>query len=170
MNKLLSAFAALLLVLLLTAGALAEDFVGQLLPDFSVETTDGGTFTLSDALQEKEIVLVNLFATWCPPCRAEFPYLEEASGKYEDRVDVIALTVEPSDSLSVLADFAQGLGLTFPMGCDTDDLAALLRVMYIPTTVIVNRDREILAYEVGAKPSAEAFCTWFDSLLPASEK
>lgn len=73
----------LVLALLCLGGAFAEakgpeDYLGGPMPDFTVSTLDGGTFTLSDALKEKDAVLVNFWATWCGPCAFEFPYLEEA--------------------------------------------------------------------------------------------
>ncbi len=164
MKKTVVALIAVLLVFPLCSAA-AEGFVGQTLPDFTVETLDGGSYTLSEALEQRELVLVNLFATWCPPCRMEFPFLETAWQQYRDRVDVIALSLEPSDTLQVLAGFAQELDLSFPMGRDTGDLGTFLQVMYIPVTVIVDKDRQILSCEVGAQTSAEAFCGWFDELL-----
>ena len=150
MKKTVVALIALLLAFLLCSAA-AEGFVGQTLPDFTVE--------------QRELVLVNLFAAWCPPCRMEFPFLEGAWQQYRDRVGVIALSLEPSDTLQKLAGFAQELDLSFPMGRDTGDLGTFLQVMYIPVTVIVDKDRQILSCEVGAQTSAEAFCRWFDELL-----
>ena len=52
--------------------------VGTVLPDFSAKTADGGVFTLSEALKDHELVLINLWATWCPPCNMEFPFLQKA--------------------------------------------------------------------------------------------
>ena len=66
--------------------------------DFTVETIDGGTFTLSQALQDHELVLVNLWATWCGPCAYEFPFLQTAWEQNQDKVAVIALSVEPDDT------------------------------------------------------------------------
>ena len=90
-----------------------EDYVGKALDDFTVPLTDGTEFILSEALKTHELVLINLWATWCPPCRAEFPFLEEAWGQYKDKVCVVALSVEAKDTMDVISKFAEQYGLTF---------------------------------------------------------
>ena len=70
--------------------------------DFTVETSDGSTFTLSEALKDHDLALINLWATWCPPCEFEFPFLQEAWEKNADKVAVIAVSVEPEDTLEDL--------------------------------------------------------------------
>ncbi|MBQ8161431.1 MAG: redoxin domain-containing protein [Clostridia bacterium] len=147
------------------ASAQAEGYLGRSMPQFSVTTTEGAEMTLDGILTEKDVVLVNFFATWCPPCKMEFPYLEEAYGKYKDRVEVVALSVEPTDTLDILKDYADELGLTFPMGRDTDNLGTLFQVVSIPTTVVVDRYGEIVLVEVGAQPSVDAFERIFDWFL-----
>lgn len=166
MKKILSLTAALLLLFSFCAAQAApEDFIGTALEDFTVATTDGSEFTLSEALEDHELVLVNLWATWCPPCRAEFPYLEEAWKAYQDRVAVIAMTVEANDTMAVISKFAETFGLTFHIARDEANLFGKLGGMYIPTTLIVGADRKILAVEVGGKPSVSAFTEWFDQYL-----
>ena len=109
----------LLLALLLcfcTAAAENTEILGQAVPDFTAEDTEGNTFSLSEALKDHEAVLINIWATWCPPCRQEFPDLNEAYEQYKDRVAFIALSSERNDTLSVIADFRTENGITFPMG------------------------------------------------------
>ena len=77
----------------------AEFPFGQPFEDFTVETIDGGSFTLSEALKDKDLVLINLWATWCGPCRMEFPYMQQAYEQYSDRIAIIALSVEPEDTV-----------------------------------------------------------------------
>ena len=134
----------------------------EYLPDFTVATVDGGTFTLSEALETHELVLVNLFATWCGPCKMEFPYLQEAWEQTQDRVAVVALSVEPTDSLDTLRDFAAEQNLSFPMG--QEDGADLRRFVTegIPTTLVVDRTGKLAAVEVGAKQSTQEFLDLFD--------
>ena len=134
-RKAIAVLSALFLILGLTAGrAAAEsaepDYLNQPLADFTVETIDGGSFTLSEALGEKELVIINLWATWCPPCAMEFPYLQEAFEQYEDRVAVIALSLDPSDTPEMLKAYAEARGLTFPVGSDSGiGLAKYFQVM-----------------------------------------
>ena len=49
---------------------------GEIIPDFTVSLTDGTTATLSDILKEKDLVVLNIFASWCGPCEKEFPDME----------------------------------------------------------------------------------------------
>ena len=167
MKRTLSLAAALLLCLSLAVPACAvpEDHAGEPLDDFTVRTAAGTDFTLSESLKTHELVVVNLWATWCPPCRAEFPFLEQAWEQYADRVDVIALTVEAEDTMDVISKFAEQYGMKFSVGRDEAGLFRKLGGRYIPTTLIVGADRKILAVEIGSKPSAAAFTEWFDRYL-----
>ena len=162
----------LLLLVLVCACPLAhaspEDFEGRVLPDFNVTTLEGETFPLSEALKTHDLALINLWATWCGPCRVEFPYLQQAWEEYSDRVYVIALSVERTDTLSVLRRFAQSYDLGFPMGRDESNLFGYLQGYAIPTTLLVDRDLRVLRVEIGSQPSKEAFTDLFDSLLPAA--
>ncbi len=140
--------------------------VGTVLPDFSVATSDGGSFTLSEALAEHELVLINLWATWCPPCAMEFPFLEEAYQSYQDRVAVLALTVEAEDTPEILREYARSKGLSFPMAQDENyALTATFNVSGIPTSLLVNRERTVIWMETGAKSSAQEFTELFDTYL-----
>ena len=167
MKKLILFLVLILAVTLCLAHALAdpEDYMGQTLPDFSAITLDGSTFTLSECLKTHDLVLINLWATWCGPCRMEFPYLEQAWEQYGGRVYVIALSIEEEDTLSVLESFAVSNDLTFAIGRDDAHLFDMLNGSAIPTTLIVNKDRTVVSVEIGAKLSAEEFTTEFDVLL-----
>ena len=134
----------------------------EYLQDFSVQTIDGETFSLSEALETHEMVLVNLFATWCPPCKMEFPYLQEAWTQEQDRVAVIALSVEPTDSLDVLRTFADDMGLTFAMGRTDGTNLDRFVTEGIPTTIVVDRTGKIAKIEIGAMSSAQQFLDLFD--------
>lgn len=157
---------SLLVFLLLAGSALAEGPLGQPVPDFTVQTIDGGTFTLSEALEQYDAVLINLFATWCGPCRAEFPFMQQAYDEYKDRVGLIALSVEPKDSPEVLRDYAAGLGLTLPMGLDVDlKLSAFTQSPYIPVSILVDRFGNAGFVEARSQTSKEAFTRLFDYFL-----
>ena len=158
---------ALILALCLAAlPACAEGYtLGEPMADFSAETITGETFTLSEALKEKDLVLINLWATWCGPCRMEFPFLQDAWQQYADRIDVIALSVEETDTIKKLQRFAEQNGLTFRIGRDETGIFSRMRGNAIPTTLIVDRDGKIVYVDVGAKVSTDAFTELFDSLL-----
>ena len=106
--------------------------LGDKMDDFTVTTYDGRSLTLSEVLKEKDAVLINFWATWCGPCRQEFPFMEEAYQQYTDKVEIIALSVEPTDTNDVLAAFAAEQGVTqclvvnYPMMLNSDGYTGLL--------------------------------------------
>ena len=158
------------LILALSCGiASAETYGGALgspLADFSVETIDGGEFRLSEALAGRDLVLINLWATWCPPCESEFPFLEEAYELYQDRVAVLALSVEPTDDPETLREYAESHGMTFPVGSDTGvGLAGTFVTEGIPTTLVVDRLGNVAFVECGAQTATEKFTALFDHFL-----
>lgn len=154
-------------VLTLEEGEFRATFVKDLvdvvrIEDFSVVTIDGETFTFSEALADHELVLINLFATWCGPCRMEFPYLQEALSQRSDQVAVIALSIEPTDTDEVLRQFSADLGIELPMAnAEGTDLADFVTIG-IPTTILVDRTGKVAAVEIGAKTETEEFLELFD--------
>ena len=168
--KIIRLFSVFLVFMCLFSAASAEQgpvsHLGETLSDFEVTTISGEVFRLSDVLKEKEAVFINLWATWCPPCRAEFPYLEEAWQQYQDQVSVIALSVEPNDSNEKLLSFAEENGLSFLIGSDTGiGLDAFLGVTGIPTSLIVDRFGHIAWVGVGAQASTSDFTRLFEAFL-----
>ena len=133
----------LVLTIALAAGAAAADeteLLGKTFENFTATDTEGNTFNLSEALDDHEAVLINLWATWCPPCRNEMPYLQQLWENYGDRVAVIALSTEPNDTTETIAAFREEYGITFPMGRDENNaLASRLNAEGIPDTLIVDR-------------------------------
>lgn len=163
---------ALVLALALCLGnvALAEEEttvyqLGDAIQDFTVTTYDGETVTLSEVLKEKEAVLINIWATWCGPCQMEFPYMEEAYEQYKDKVEVIALSCEPTDNAEVLAAFVDERGLTFKVGQETAGLTKAFQVNGIPTSVVVDRFGTICFVESGSMPDTESFTRLFDMFV-----
>lgn len=136
------------------------------LQDFTVKTIDGKDFTLSEALKDHDLVLINLWATWCPPCKMEFPFLQEAWSKNKDCVAVIALSVEPTDTETKLQSYARAVGLTFPIANVGSTGLDSFASSGIPTTVLVDRDGNIASVEIGAKVSAQEFQDLFAQYLP----
>ena len=144
--------------------------VGMLLPDFSVTTAEGETFTLSESLKDHDLVLINLWATWCGYCKMEFPYLEEAYEEYKDRVEVITLSTEYSDTAEVMLEFAKENNLTFLFAQDEKfRMTRCFNIEGVPTSVLVDRNGQVVWTEVGAMPSTQAFRDVFDEYLPKEE-
>lgn len=164
MKKRISVFLALVLVLICVSALAAGS--DMKLKDFTVKTIDGKDFTLSEALKDHDLVLINLWATWCPPCKMEFPFLQEAWSKNKDRVAVIALSVEPADTEAKLQSYARAVGLTFPIASAGSTGLDSFAASGIPTTVLVDREGNVASVEIGAKVSVQEFEDLFAQYLP----
>ncbi len=122
--------------------------VGFLAPDFTLTTTDNDRIKLS-SLRGKPVVL-NFWATWCPPCRAEMPALEELWQRY-DRGDVLVLGIDQGESAVTVERFARGVvGTTFPLLLDTQrEIGAEYGVRALPTTFFIDAQGRIQEIKVG---------------------
>ena len=110
-------------------------------PEFEVETFDGETLRLSD-LQGKVVVL-NFWASWCPPCRWEMPAFERISNEFEDE-GVLFVGLALSDTLRDARGFADSVGVTYPLALDsTGRIAAAYNVRSLPTTFFIDREGQI---------------------------
>ncbi len=129
---------------------------GFLAPDFTLGTLDGKKVTLS-GLRGK-IVIINLWATWCPPCRAEMPALENVYEQYKDsEVIILGLNVTNQDSEKDIPTFVKEFGLTFPILLDRDGSASTLyQLKALPTTYFINRKGIIRTVVIGG-PMTETF-------------
>ncbi len=156
---------AILLCLVPVSHAQTVYQVGSQMMDFTIETHDGKTISLYETLKEKDLVLINIWASWCGPCRNEFPYMEQAYQAYSDRVEIIAVSCEPTDTNASIGEFAKELGLTFPMGKDTANLANLFQAQYIPTSVIVSKTGRVEYIESRSMTSVYEFTGLFDAFL-----
>lgn len=167
----LLALATALLMMLTVLPAAAETAgstyytLGSTMGDFTVTTYDGREVTLSEVLREKDMVLLNIWATWCGPCKMEFPYMQQAYEQYSDRVEIIAVDCEPTDDDAALKAFAEERGLTFPVARDTANLAASFRASSIPTSVVIDRYGKVCLILQGAMTSADAFANIFDAYV-----
>ncbi|MER1993193.1 MAG: TlpA disulfide reductase family protein [Eubacteriales bacterium] len=164
---LILSFTLLLALSVSCAQAKPEDFIGRTVPDFTVKTLSGESFTLSESLKTHDLVVINFWATWCGPCCYEFPFLEKAWEQYSDRVDVLALNVwDERSSDDLLRRFVQEYGLGFSVSRDTMQFLDGMDPEGIPTTLFIDANRCIVHVKAGVSTSTEAFTDLFDSLLP----
>ena len=110
-------------------------------PGFELETFDGGTLSLSDL--EGKVVVLNFWASWCPPCRWEMPFFETMWNEYRDR-DVVFVGVAMSDTLEEAQGFAEESGVTYPIGLDqTGEIVRDYEVFSLPTTFFIDKEGQI---------------------------
>lgn len=134
--------------------------LGDVMYDFSVTTPGGETVTLSELLQEKEMVLLNFWYTTCTYCVQEFPFMEQVYQEYQDKVGIIALN--PLEQDAAVASFQSQYGLSFPMASCPSAWAAAFGVSGYPTSVVVDRYGVICLVEAGGILSRRPFTAMFD--------
>lgn len=129
---------------------------GFLAPDFTLNTLDGSEVTLS-ALRGN-IVVINIWATWCPPCRAETPALQNSYEQYKDLgVIILGVDLTNQDSLSDVKNFVRDFKLTYPILLDVDGkVAGLYQNTALPSTYFVDRQGIIHTVLIGG-PMSETF-------------
>ncbi len=122
--------------------------IGNAAPDFQLQTLDGSTVKLSDYRGKR--VMVNFWATWCPPCRAEMPDLE----KFHQNNDVIILAVnltQTEQSMQEIKDFVHEFELTFPILLDKNiEVANRYAIRPIPTSFMIDSNGIIRNKAFGA--------------------
>ncbi len=138
-----------------TSGRISAPRQGFLSPDFSLQTADGSTVTLSDL--QGQPVLVNFWASWCAPCKAEMPAMQRVYEEYRQQgFTILAVNATNQDSQKAATDFATQYGLTFPILFDVrGEASALYQVRALPTTFFVDREGNIHDMLIGG-PISEA--------------
>ena len=122
--------------------------VGQLAPTFSIATLDGGTFAL--AAHKNKVVLINWFATWCPPCRQEMPHLQKHVWEKFGPQGLVMISVAREEKADVVAPFVKKYGVTWPFGLDPDRTAyAKYAEAYIPRNTVIGPDGTIIFQSEG---------------------
>ena len=167
MKNVLLILLALTLFFAVSASAEEESpLLGKPFPDFTVTDTAGNAFTLSEELKDHEAVLINFWATWCGPCRNEFPEINKVYEEYKDRVAFIALSKEPKDTNEIIASFRQENGLTLPMGRDEDHkLYDYVETKNVPVTVIIDRFGNTGFLQIGSFRTADDLRRTLDTFL-----
>lgn len=168
MKRFLTWALALVLALSLTAfaeGANGYYQKGDKIEDFAAALSDGTEVTLYGLLAEKKAVLINFWASWCQPCRMEFPYMQKAYSQVSDDIGVLALSVEPTDTAETVNALKDELGLiTLPMGVDENGVSARFNLEGgIPYSVLVDRNGVMCFDEVGAITDETKFLRLFEA-------
>ncbi len=124
---------------------------GQMAPDFTLQTLSGETLTLSDLKGKK--VLLNFWATWCPPCKKEMPDLQNYYENYakQENVEIVAVnltyserTINTKESVENVSLFADSYDLTFPIPLmEEDSLSKTYQVITIPSTFMIDTEGRI---------------------------
>jgi cytochrome c biogenesis protein CcmG, thiol:disulfide interchange protein DsbE len=121
--------------------------IGQPMPDLALNDLSGELVRLSDYAGQP--VLINAWATWCPPCRAEMPLLNEYYLQHKDEGFVI-LAVNAGETHSLVDEFISQTGFNFPVLLDPDsESLSRMGVFSFPTSILVGRDGTVKKIHVG---------------------
>jgi len=117
-------------------------------PKLTLTDTQGDIHSLAD--YKRQVVLVNLWATWCPPCKEEMPVLEAYYNKYKDKGFII-IAVNDGDPTPDVLQFVEDYGLTFPIWLDPTYIATeqAFRTINLPSSFIIDRDGTIRLQWIG---------------------
>ena len=125
---------------------------GDTPPDFELETISGDVVKLSD-LKGKKVIL-NFWASWCGPCKAEMPHMEKYYKKYKEsaNVEIVAVNLTSAErrGLKGVNEFIDSYGLTFPIPLDEDgQVSDDYSVLTIPTTFLLGTDGKLSQKIIG---------------------
>ena len=120
--------------------------VGDVAPDFTLQMTDGSTFTLSE--QRGKVVMLQFTAGWCGICRDEMPHIErEIWLPNKDNKDFVLVGIDREEALEDILPFIEGVGTTYPIAMDTNAYVFAqyaLRESGITRNVLIDRDGKIV--------------------------
>lgn len=134
--------------------------VGEMAPDFTVTLFDGKTVTLSEL--KGKVVLLNFWATWCPPCREELKRVQQdVIDRYADE-QFVFLPISRGEERAAVAAFREQQGYTFPMGLDPErKIYDQYASNYIPRNFLIDKEGRVAMATVGYEPAE------FDLLVEA---
>lgn len=137
-----AAIAAAVILYTYFAGGTPATLVGNPAPSFAVKTPSGAPSSLES--YRGSVVVMNLWASWCPPCRAEMPDLERAYLAKRAQ-GVVVLGIDQGESPAVAKAFARSLGITYPILVDEQQqYGRVYRALGLPTTVIVDKQGDVV--------------------------
>ena len=133
--------------------------VGEPSPPLELPSIRGGTLSLEEL--RGNVVLLNIWATWCPPCVKEMPSMQRVYEMHrDDGLEILAVAVDDEPGVrqadgrieGLVSEFVERFGLTFPVVVDpTGDTERAFDTEYLPTTVLIDRQGRIRATEVGGR-------------------
>lgn len=138
-------------------GAAAPSGSGTVAPDFTARDVDGKTFRLSDHLG-KSVILLDFWATFCEPCKAEFPHLGALYVQKKDKgLLVIGVAMDGPESAAEVPAFVKRHDVNFPVVLDDDSRIASLYdpKKSMPLSVLIGRDGRVVVVREGYNPGDE---------------
>ncbi len=141
--------------------------IGLPAPDFTLTALDGNTVTLSSYLGNK-VILLDFFATWCPPCRRGLPVIDSLAESYQESDDVVVLAVNLNESEELVRRLWKEQGLTMPVLFDRGGgVASSYAVSSIPHIAVIDKRGVIREVHAGFSRSLSKHLKEFLATLSA---
>ncbi len=122
------------------------------MPPFLVADLEG--HVLSTAQWRGRVVIVNFWATWCPPCREEIPEMIELANRFKDRLQIIGVSQDDDASPEEVLDFARNQGINYPIVMDGTGISSEYGgVVALPTSFLVDTNGHVVQKHVGLYPT-----------------
>jgi len=139
--------------------------VSQLAPEFTLTTLEGKEVSLED--YRGKLVLLNFWASWCIPCKAEMPLIQEVYEKYQDRgLVVLGMNMTDLDQREDAEKFVEETGVTFPILLDdSGSVSEAYRVISVPTSFFIDPSGVVRNFQLGPM-SADQLDEYMSKLLP----
>jgi cytochrome c biogenesis protein CcmG, thiol:disulfide interchange protein DsbE len=132
--------------------------VDQPAPAFTWRDAQGATRNLADYRGQR--VIINMWATWCEPCRSEMPDLDRVNGQN----DVVVIGINKGQNIDVIPPFIAEIGVSFPLISDPDgDVSLAYGARNLPTSVFIDREGIVRSISIGIL-SAEALALQLERL------
>jgi len=120
-------------------------------PDFALKSSDGKTVKLSD--YKGKVVIIDFWATWCPPCRKGIPDLISIQNEYKKDVVIVGISLDGEKTLKDVPGFVKSYGINYPIVYGDDKVvAAYGGIEGIPTAFIVDKKGNVVDKHVGLVP------------------
>ena len=120
--------------------------IGDIAPDFTSKDVNGNTVKLSD--YKGKVILIEFWATWCPPCREFTPVLNKIYEKYKDKGFVI-LALTPEENIDTVMSYIKGYDIIYPVLITDMKTTRRYGVISIPVSFLVNREGNVSEKHLG---------------------
>jgi cytochrome c biogenesis protein CcmG/thiol:disulfide interchange protein DsbE len=131
-------------------GPARPPMVGDAVPAYAAtELRESGAVSLGDL--RGRVVLLNIWATWCPPCREEIPVLQALHEAHAaDGLEVVGVSVDAAGEAAAVARFVDQVGVTYPIWLDPQErVSSVFRTTGVPTTMLIDRQGTLVWRHVG---------------------
>lgn len=130
-----------------------SEIITEAAPDFTLYTLSGDEVKLSDYLGK--VVILDFWATWCPPCRKAIPDLISIQNEYKDDLVVIGISFDQTATQNDLVPFIESYGINYPVVLGNIEVSdAYGNIQAIPTSFIIDQEGKIINKHVGLVPKS----------------